>query len=64
MTEDEDMAAAMGRAGLTIPPGREAGLRETWRELQGMRALLRNGRPAAAEPAGTYVLDTVTRDPA
>jgi hypothetical protein len=63
--EDEsEMAMAMRRAGITIPPGREAGIRETWRELQTMRPLLRNGRTAAAEPAGIYALDTITRDPA
>ena len=42
-------------------PARDARL-ATYRDLQVMLPVLRGPRTAAAEPAGTYVIDTVTRD--
>lgn len=63
MTEDHQAAleAALKRAGITPPPGRMRGLLVTHRDLQAMLPMLRNGRSAAAEPAGIYALETITR---
>lgn len=63
MTEipDPELDLILKRAGITPPPGRMGGLLVAYRELQTMLPVLRGPRGAAAEPAGTYVLDTVTR---
>jgi hypothetical protein len=54
-----DVLAA--RAGLEIPPDRKPGLLQGFKDLRQMLSLIRQPRTAAAEPAGTYCLDTVTR---
>lgn len=61
MTDEQALDAALKRAGITPPPGRMAGLLATYTDLQTMLPLLRNGRTAAAEPAGTYVIETTAR---
>jgi len=66
MTEERDpeLDMVLKRAGIIPPPGRYRGLLATYRDLQAMLPLLRGPRTAAAEPAGIYVLDTITREPA
>lgn len=63
MTDDQEalLETALKRAGITPPPGRMRGLLATHRDLQAMLPALRNGRGAAAEPAGIYALETITR---
>lgn len=60
---DADLDLALRRAGIALPPGRYAGVLASYRDLQTMLPLLRNGRTAAAEPAGTYDLDSIMRGP-
>ncbi|PZW50919.1 hypothetical protein C8P66_101134 [Humitalea rosea] len=64
MTEERDaeLDMVLKRAGLTLPPNRYAGILATYRDLQAMLPVLRGPRTAAAEPAGTYVLETITRE--
>ncbi|MCQ4159363.1 hypothetical protein NON00_05430 [Roseomonas sp. GC11] len=50
------------RAGITLPPERMPGVLAGFLDLQVMLPLLRQPRSAAAEPAGTYDLSTITRD--
>ncbi|MDT8276470.1 MAG: hypothetical protein E7K72_05525 [Roseomonas mucosa] len=61
---DPELDMALSRAGITLPPGRYAGVLATHRDLQKMMPILRQPRTAAAEPAGVYVLDTITREQA
>ena len=49
------------RAGLEIPEDRRATVFAGFKELRHMLALLRQPRTAAAEPAGTYSILSVTR---
>jgi hypothetical protein len=49
------------RAGLEIPDSRRAALLKGYKDLKRMTALMRQPRTAADEPAGTYVIQTVTR---
>ncbi len=49
------------RAGLEIPDDRRAVVFANFKELRHMLALLRQPRTAAAEPAGTYSILSVTR---
>ena len=49
------------RAGLEIPADRRAVVFAGFKELRQMLALLRQPRDAAAEPAGTYAIQSVTR---
>jgi hypothetical protein len=49
------------RAGLEIPADRRAIVFAGFKELRHMLALLRQPRTAAAEPAGTYSILSVTR---
>ncbi len=49
------------RAGIALPPDRYAGVLAGFLDLQAMLPQLRQPRTAAAEPAGTYDLDTITR---
>ncbi|RDJ22173.1 hypothetical protein DWF00_23595 [Bosea caraganae] len=58
MQEFEVFAA---RAGLDIPGERKATLFLGFKDLRKMLALLRQPRTAAAEPAGTYSIATITR---
>lgn len=64
MSDGQDLGLdlVLKRAGITLPPGRRRGVLATYRDLQAMLPILRGPRIAAAEPAGTYVIDTVTRD--
>ena len=59
---DPELDLVLKRAGITLPEGRYAGVLFCYRDLQTLLPLLRNGRTAAAEPAGTYDLDTITRE--
>jgi hypothetical protein len=59
---DAELDLLLRRAGLTIPPERYPAILLGYREIQAMMPLLRGPRTAASEPAGTYVLDTVTRE--
>jgi hypothetical protein len=64
-SQDDPMRAlqdALRRAGVTLPPQHLPGTLIGSTELQAMLALLRGPRDAAAEPAVTYSLDTITRD--
>ena len=49
------------RAGLDIPEGRKPALLKGYKDMKRMTALMRQPRTAADEPAGTYVIQTVTR---
>jgi hypothetical protein len=49
------------RAGLEIPDSRKPALLKGYKDLKRMTALMRQPRTAADEPAGTYVIQTVTR---
>ncbi len=49
------------RAGLEIPGDRKATMFAGFKELRHMLALLRQPRTAAAEPAATYSILSVTR---
>ena len=49
------------RAGLEVPADRKAVVFAGFKELRQMLALLRQPRTAAAEPAGTYAIQSVTR---
>lgn len=59
LMQEFDVFAA--RAGLTIPAERKATLFLGFKDLRKMLGLIRQPRTAAAEPAGTYSIDTVTR---
>lgn len=62
MERDAALDLLLQRAGITIPAERYAGVLIGYRELQALLPRLRGTRSAAAEPAGTFVLDTVTRE--
>lgn len=64
MPEDDEreLEAALARAGVTPPPGRMRGLLAAYKDLRPMLPLLRGPRDAAAEPAGVYSFDSITRD--
>lgn len=49
------------RAGLAIPEDRKAAMLKGFADIRRMAALMRQPRTAADEPAGTYVIQTVTR---
>ena len=49
------------RAGLDIPEGRKPLMLKGFKDMKRMTALMRQPRTAADEPAGTYVIETVTR---
>jgi len=49
------------RAGLEIPDSRKPMLLKGFKDLKRMTALMRQPRTAADEPAGTYLIETVTR---
>jgi hypothetical protein len=49
------------RAGLEISESRKPALLKGYKDLKRMTALMRQPRTAADEPAGTYVIQTVTR---
>jgi hypothetical protein len=49
------------RAGLNIPENRKPVMLKGFKDLKRMTALMRQPRTAADEPAGTYVIETVTR---
>jgi hypothetical protein len=49
------------RAGLDIPENRKPAMLKGFKDLKRMTALMRQPRTAADEPAGTYVIQTVTR---
>jgi hypothetical protein len=49
------------RAGLDIPADRRAAVFAGFKDLRHMVALLRQPRTAAAEPAGTFSILSVTR---
>lgn len=65
----DDRSATMRQAfeamtalnGLTLPPDRVETIYEGFVGLQAMTADLRRPRTAAAEPAGIFVPDTITR---
>jgi hypothetical protein len=59
LSQEFDVFAA--RAGLDIPPDRRPVVFQGFKDLRKMLMLLRQPRTAAAEPAGTYSLLTVTR---
>ncbi len=66
MTEHPDAVALefdvlAKRAGLSIPADRRPAVFAGFQELRGMVALLRQPRTAAAEPASTFAILTVTR---
>ena len=49
------------RAGLAVPASRKPALLKGFKDLKRMTALMRQPRTAADEPAGTYVIQTITR---
>jgi hypothetical protein len=49
-------------AGLTVPEKCRPALLAGFKDLKRMKALLRQPRTAASEPAGTYDIRTVTRN--
>jgi hypothetical protein len=49
------------RAGLDIPENRKPIMLKGFKDMKRMTALMRQPRTAADEPAGTYVIETVTR---
>jgi hypothetical protein len=51
------------RAGLDIPESRKPALLQGFKELKKMTALMHRPLTAANEPAGTYDIRTVTRNP-
>jgi hypothetical protein len=65
MPDDEALALEFDvfarRAGLEIPADRRPALFTGFKDLRRMVALLRQPRTAAAEPAGTYSILSVTR---
>ena len=64
-TDDQTLSAEFEvlakRAGLDVPENRKAALLKGYKDMKRMTALLRQPRTAADEPAGTYVIQTVTR---
>jgi hypothetical protein len=64
-TDDQALATEFDvlakRAGLDIPENRKPVMLKGFRDLKKMTALMRQPRTAADEPAGTYVIETVTR---
>ncbi|MFC0410163.1 hypothetical protein [Roseomonas elaeocarpi] len=58
---DPQLDMLLQRAGITLPEGRYRGVLESYQDLMKMLPVLRQPRTAAAEPAGTYSLDTITR---
>ncbi len=64
-TDDLALAAEFDalakRAGLDIPESRKPALLKGYKDMKRMTALMRQPRTAADEPAGTYVIQTVTR---
>jgi hypothetical protein len=56
-----EFAVLASRAGLDIPEDRKSIVFAGFKELRGMLELLRQPRTAAAEPAGTFDIRTVTR---
>jgi len=63
--DDQALAAEFDvlakRAGLEIPENRRPALLKGFKDLKKMTALMRQPRTAADEPAGTYVIETITR---
>ncbi len=59
---DTGLDLLLKKAGIEIPDSRYPAILLGYREIQAMMPLLRGPRTAAAEPAGTYVLETVTRE--
>ena len=59
LMQEFDVFAA--RAGLEIPADRKEKLFLGFKDLRQMLALIRQPRTAAAEPAGVYSLETITR---
>lgn len=59
LSQEFDVLAA--RAGLEIPADRRAGVFQGFKDLRKMTQLLRQPRTAAAEPAGTFAIATITR---
>ncbi|HWX46630.1 MAG TPA: hypothetical protein VNZ61_01070 [Roseomonas sp.] len=59
---DAEFDMLLRRAGIIIPDERYAGVLSGYRELQALLPKLRGPRSAAAEPAGTFVIETVTRE--
>jgi hypothetical protein len=49
------------RAGLDIPKNRKPFMLKGFKDIKRMTALMRQPRTDADEPAGTYVIETVTR---
>ena len=60
-TLSAEFDALAKRAGLDIPESRKPALLKGYKDLKRMTALMRQPRTAADEPAGTYVIQTVTR---
>jgi hypothetical protein len=64
-TDDQALSAEFEifakRAGLDIPENRKPAMLKGFKDLKRMTALMRQPRTAADEPAGTYVIQTVTR---
>jgi hypothetical protein len=59
LTAEFDVLAK--RAGLEVPANRKPAMLKGFKDLKRMTALMRQPRTAADEPAGTYVIQTVTR---
>jgi hypothetical protein len=63
--DDQALAAEFDilakRAGLDIPANRKPNMLKGFSDLKRMTVLMRQPRTAADEPAGTYVIETVTR---
>ena len=60
-TLSAEFDALAKRAGLDVPDSRRPALLKGYKDLKRMTALMRQPRTAADEPAGTYVIQTVTR---
>jgi hypothetical protein len=67
MSDPDDATLAIefdvfaSRAGLAIPPDRRDVVFAAFKEMRGMLELLRQPRTAAAEPAVTFDIRTITR---
>ena len=51
MSDDLDYEAALRRAGLTVPPERDAIMRDAYRQMQALLAVLENPLAYEDEPA-------------
>jgi hypothetical protein len=51
MSDDLDYEAALRRAGITVPPERDAIMRDAYRQMQALLAVLENPLAYEDEPA-------------